>query len=570
MISFIHSIRFKFLISFIALMLLFMISAALSYRMVQSTKLSVEEQTASMVNEKAALSLKSMVGLLYSNQADLIINNNPAVIEEYRENTKPFLEMIDQITASARTDEQRQWAEELAKQSGAYVAIFDSVIAIYNQQDHYTPQQLRKEYKQVDDATDEMKNRIFDLTDKFILTYAQGYTEAKSSLERSMSKLVQTLLISSVIVVVIGLVLAVVLERMITKPLSRAVGFLRRVAEGDLTSRLDGKSKDETGQLIDACNDMVQQLRTLLHEATANAEAVRGASEQLGSHARHTMQASGEIARAIDVVAAGNASQDVGASESARAMEEMAAGILRIAESSSSVAGASLDAEAGAKRGNASIAQSIEQMRRIEQSVQSSTQIIDRVGERSREIHHIVDVITGIAGQTNLLALNASIEAARAGEHGKGFAVVAAEVRKLAEQAVQSTTQINHIIQGVQEDAIASVASMHGVKDEVQQGARLIQQSGMLFGDILHAIESISEQVQELSASSEEMSAGAEEVSASIAEMAHLAKQAALQSQAIVVHTQDQLHAMEAIDGSVAHLSETAQALHGAVGRFKV
>lgn len=109
MVSFIHSIRFKFLISFVALILLFMISAGLSYRMVQSTKLSVNEQTASMTNEKIALSLKSMVGILYSNQADLIINNNKEIIQEYQENTKTFYEMVESVSASAGTDEERQW-----------------------------------------------------------------------------------------------------------------------------------------------------------------------------------------------------------------------------------------------------------------------------------------------------------------------------------------------------------------------------------------------------------------------------------------------------------------------------
>ncbi|MCY9665308.1 hypothetical protein M5X11_10080 [Paenibacillus alginolyticus] len=80
MVSFIHSIRFKFLISFVALIVLFMISAGLSYQMVQSTKLGVNEQTASMTNEKIALSLKSMVGILYSNQADLIINRKSMIL----------------------------------------------------------------------------------------------------------------------------------------------------------------------------------------------------------------------------------------------------------------------------------------------------------------------------------------------------------------------------------------------------------------------------------------------------------------------------------------------------------
>jgi methyl-accepting chemotaxis protein len=570
-VSFIHSIRFKFLISFVALILLFMISAGLSYRMVQSTKLSVSEQTASMTNEKIALSLKSMVGILYSNQADLIINNNKEIIQEYQENTKTFFEMVESVSASAGTDEERQWAGSVVMQSQLYTAMFDKVVAIYNNQDKYTAQQLKAEYKKVDDETDEAKNQIYELTDKLVLTYEKKYAEAQSNLDNHMSQLVKTLVISSVAVVVIGLFLAFTLERMITRPITRAVGFLRRVANGDLTTRLDGKmSKDETGQLIDACNNMVGQLRSLLHEATVNADSVQQSGGQLGNHTRLTIQATSEIAHAIDVVAAGNAAQDQGASESARAMEEMAVGISRMAESSSTVAAASLDAREDAKRGHATIADSIQQMNRIEHSVETSTQIIDRVGQRSQEIHHIVDVITGIASQTNLLALNASIEAARAGENGRGFAVVATEVRKLAEQAIQSTSQINDIIKGIQEDALASVTSMQEVKDEVKHGVQLIIQSGDMFGGILQAIANISEQVQDLSSATEEMSAGSQEVSASIAEMAQLAKQSSQQSQTIVSHTKEQMYAMEAIDKSVISLSETAEALQSVVGRFKV
>ncbi len=571
MVSFIHSIRFKFLISFVTLILLFMVSTGLSYQMVQSTKLSANEQMASMTNEKIALSLKSMVGILYSNQADLIINENKEIIQEYQENSKAFLEMVESIHASASTDEERQWAGNIVKQSQLYIEMFDKVVAVYNNQNKYTAQQLKAEYKKVDDETDEAKNQIYELTDKLVLAYDKKYAEAQNKLDHDMSQLVKTLIISSVAVVVIGLILAFTLERLITRPITRAVGFLRRVASGDLTTRLDGKmSKDETGQLIDACNNMVGQLRSLLHEAAVNADAVQHSGGQLGNHARLTIQATSEIAHAIDVVAAGNAAQDQGASESARAMEEMAIGIQRMAESSSTVAAASLDAREDAKRGHATIADSIHQMNRIEQSVQTSTQIIDRVGERSQEIHHIVDVITGIASQTNLLALNASIEAARAGEHGRGFAVVATEVRKLAEQAIQSTSQINDIIKGIQEDALASVTSMQEVKDEVQHGVQLIIQSGDMFGGILQAIANISEQVQDLSSATEEMSAGSQEVSASIAEMAHLAKQSSQQSQTIVSHTKEQLYAMEAIDKSVISLSETAEALQSVVGRFKV
>ncbi|MDF2649530.1 MAG: methyl-accepting chemotaxis protein, partial [Paenibacillus sp.] len=130
--------------------------------------------------------------------------------------------------------------------------------------------------------------------------------------------------------------------------------------------------------------------------------------------------------------------------------------------------------------------------------------------------------------------------------------------------------QINDIIKGIKEDALASMTSMQEVKDEVKHGVQLIIQSGDMFGGILQAIANISEQVQDLSSATEEMSAGTQEVSASIAEMAHLAKQSSQQSQTIVSHTKEQLYAMEAIDKSVISLSETAEALQSVVGRFKV
>ncbi|UKS26405.1 methyl-accepting chemotaxis protein [Paenibacillus sp. HWE-109] len=570
-VAFLNSIRFKFLISFIALILLFMVSAGLSYRMVSSTKISMNEQTTSMTNEKLAESLKGMVGILYSNQADLIINNNKEVIDEYKANTPPFFDMVDRVAASARTDEEGQWVGEIKKQSLLYVAMFDKVVAIYNNQNNYTAQQLKAEYKKVDDETDEAKNSIYALTDKLIISYDKSNDAAENQLNNSMSQLVLTLLISSIAVVIIGLVLAFTLERMITKPITRAAGFLRRVAVGDLTSRLEGKmSKDETGQLMDACNIMVDQLRTLLHQATRNADSVQQSGDQLGTQARRTIVATSEIAQAIHVVAEGNAAQDQGAAESARAMEEMASGIQRMAESSATVAAASVEAKEDAEQGHIVIGQSIQQMLRIESSVEASTQIIDRVGDRSREIHQIVEVITGIASQTNLLALNASIEAARAGEHGKGFAVVASEVRKLAEQSLQSTSQIHAIMKGIQDDAGASVSSMYEVRAEVQQGVNLMKQSGDMFDGIRHAVSHISDQVQDLSAVTEEMSAGAQEVAATIADMAEQAKQSSRQSQAIVTHTQDQLFAMEAIDGSVVDLTETASALQRVVQQFKI
>lgn len=105
--------------------------------------------------------------------------------------------------------------------------------------------------------------------------------------------------------------------------------------------------------------------------------------------------------------------------------------------------------------------------------------MVKRLGERSKEIGQIVDVITDISNQTNLLALNAAIEAARAGEHGRGFSVVADEVRKLAEQSRQSADQIVQIVRQIHTETTQAIVAMEKGDREVEGGMILMKEAGM-------------------------------------------------------------------------------------------
>ena len=130
-------------------------------------------------------------------------------------------------------------------------------------------------------------------------------------------------------------------------------------------------------------------------------------------------------------------------------------------------AGSAATADA-AQKGEALMNEAMAKMAGIEQSVLHSAEVVEKLGESSKQIGEIVDTISGIADQTNLLALNAAIEAARAGETGRGFAVVAEEVRKLAEQSREASEQIKERIAGVQRDTAEAVAAMQSGTSEVQ------------------------------------------------------------------------------------------------------
>lgn len=123
-------------------------------------------------------------------------------------------------------------------------------------------------------------------------------------------------------------------------------------------------------------------------------------------------------------------------------------------------------------------------MQAIKQAVEKSNTAIFNLVERAASIDQMIEVIERITAQTNLLALNASIEAARAGEHGKGFAVVANEVRKLAEQTVQSTQTITSIVQNIHLDSSYAVQMMEGVLVATEKGVAVTGQTASSFDQI--------------------------------------------------------------------------------------
>jgi methyl-accepting chemotaxis protein len=159
--------------------------------------------------------------------------------------------------------------------------------------------------------------------------------------------------------------------------------------------------------------------------------------------------------------------------------------------------------------------------------VSSAVGAMHEINRASKKIADIIGVIDEIAFQTNLLALNAAVEAARAGEQGRGFAVVATEVRNLAGRSATAAKEIKALIQ----DSVG----------KVNEGSRLVDESGRTLDEIVGAVKKVTDIVAEIAAASREQSAGIEQVNKAVVQMdagtqqnAALVEQAAAASQAIV------------------------------------
>lgn len=409
---------------------------------------------------------------------------------------------------------------------------------------------------------------VQDESGNVIAVYGVDIDANKIAVARS--SLVKTsLIILLVLVIVIGTIQYFMLRKSLS-PIGLLMQAMKRASEGDMKAKVIIKQKDELGQLAECFNQMIDQNRQMIQSIQQHVDHSISTAEHLSTSVEKTTHQVSRTNLTIREVAAGAENQLRGSEESARAMNEMTIGIQRIAETTSLIAEVTLDTTRQAQEGTQSIHKAVTQMESIKDSVVHSSEVVKTLGDRSTEIVHILDVITGIASQTNLLALNAAIEAARAGEHGRGFAVVADEVRKLAEQSNVSAAQIANLIQEIQGNTQKAITAMGSVSQNVDVGLQVVQEAGNTFKQIAVQISNISEQIQEGSAVAEQMSAGSEEVSASVDDTATIARQSTEYAKRVVSSSEEQLEVMQHLSKSAESLHSLSKELSDLVNKYKV
>ncbi len=287
----------------------------------------------------------------------------------------------------------------------------------------------------------------------------------------------------ALISVLIAAAIAAWVTRSVTKPIAQAADAARRLARGDLTVKVESKSKDEAGQLLNAIDEMVAKLSQIISDVRGSANSLSNASDQVNATAQSLSQAASEQAASVE--------------ETSASIEQMTASIAQNAENAKVTDGMATKAAREATEGGQS----------VKQTVQAMKAIAAKIG-----------IIDDIAYQTNLLALNAAIEAARAGDHGKGFAVVAAEVRKLAERAQVAAKEIS---------------------DVAGNSVTLAEQAGSLLDEIVPAINKTSDLVQEIAAASEEQSTGVAQVNTAMNQLNQLTQQNASASEELAATAEE-------------------------------
>ncbi|MDX1949981.1 MAG: methyl-accepting chemotaxis protein, partial [Rickettsiales bacterium] len=300
----------------------------------------------------------------------------------------------------------------------------------------------------------------------------------------------------------------------IVKPLNTSIEVLKKLSAGDLTKRVEGEFKGSFGDMQNALNETIDNLKDMVSKIIGTASNVASASAEISAGSADLSARTEQQASNLE--------------ETSASMEQMTASVRENLQNVNQASTLSSKTKDIADKGGESVGKTVLAMKSIEDS--------------SKKIADIISVIDEIAFQTNLLALNAAVEAARAGDAGKGFAVVAEEVRNLAGRSSQASKEIKELISD----------SVNKVKD----GVDIAQKSGESLGEIVSSVSKLTELVSSITNATNEQSTGIEQVNSAISNLDQM--------------TQQNAAMVQQNTASAESLSQQAEELQSMISFFKI
>jgi methyl-accepting chemotaxis protein len=392
-------------------------------------------------------------------------------------------------------------------------------------------------------------------------------------MSESLRQSIWLILAISIIIIGIMFVYSIFISKIITKPILKVVSYLQRMAEGDFTVSIPAdvlKRTNEIGYLANGMNTMIIRQSELLTNVIKTSNEVGDFTDQTNdiikevtSSAQNQSSSMSELTRTMD--------------EIARSISDVAENINHLAECINST---SENGSVAREKGNAAVAfsekgkedmeQIMIQMDTIKESVQSLSEAVLEVGDSAVEIKNIVQLINTISEQTNLLALNAAIEAARAGEAGKGFPVVADEIRKLAENSAHATNDISQLIEKVEQVIQHTVKESKESTMKIKQGVTLIENTGVTFEEIFHAVNETNNLIQHILNDVGAMNMSAQEVAAAAEEQAASTEEVLATSENVNQISDNIFSGSKEVSSKGKELMNEAKRLKQLVMKFKV
>lgn len=389
-------------------------------------------------------------------------------------------------------------------------------------------------------------------------------------------QLLLTVVIGTTAVALLVAVIAAYVANRATRPILAATTAVERIGQGELDTRVEVRGEDELSLLGVNINNMAGQIKTLLREQAFLAEEQRRQKEELQERALQLLEEVDPINEGDLTVRARVTEDDIGtiadaynatvtnlreivskvqatasnvtettkdnatsiqslSKEALSQAERISIALEQVKQMAESVRLVAMNAERASvivqranqtvQEGDTAMNRTVDGINAIRETVAETRQKVKYLGESSQRITAVVNLIGSFAAQTKLLAFNASIEANRAGQEGRGFAVVAEEVRSLAQQSAEASTEIEKLVTTIQGETNEVIAAMEAGTEQVVIGTRLVEETRHSLNKITAASAEISDLVSAISQATTQQSSASEAVTHTMVEVAAIANQ---------------------------------------------
>ncbi|MFE8603013.1 methyl-accepting chemotaxis protein [Archangium violaceum] len=474
----------KLLVAFLALSTFTLLLGVFALRQMDVMNDATDEVTDTLMPALSAVSdANTDTSDFLISELQHVLTSDPAQMAQYEREMQQLQESINQYMARyealIRQDEERRLYEEFTRDWKDFLNEHEKLLALSRSgQDEAARaaynERSRPAYKEANKNLEELVVVLQKASKK-----ASEHSDSTHELARGW--ILSTMGVS----LLIGLLLSMLIARVISRPLNDAVQVADRIAEGDLTVRINAETQDEAGRLLAALQRMVQKLSQVIGEVREGSGALASASSQVSASSQNLSQGTSEQASSVE--------------ETTSSLEQMTASITQNRSHGRQMEEMAVQGAKDAEEGGRAVKETVEAMGSIAEKI---------------------SIIEEIAYQTNLLALNAAIEAARAGEHGKGFAVVATEVRKLAERSRTAAKEISGLATSSVKVATRSGQLLEELVPNIRKTADLVQEvvaasveqtSGVT--QMNKAMQHVDQVTQRNASASEELASTAEELS---------------------------------------------------------
>ncbi|GKU24493.1 methyl-accepting chemotaxis protein [Clostridium folliculivorans] len=373
-----------------------------------------------------------------------------------------------------------------------------------------------------------------------------------------------------VIIIVLGIIIGEIFSIFLVRSLNKLKKKAELIKNGDLTVRFDKNGDDEIGELTQSFGEMVNNISVITSEIKNNTREVNAEITDMHKSFTETSNTAEEISQVINEIATGSLEQTSRINQVSTTMDEVFRQVENSVQKANIVSSSSDTSLNNTKAALNLFKTSIEKVTTVTDTIEATAMIIQDLDSKSKEITAFSETISEITSQTNLLSLNAAIEAARAGEQGKGFSIVANEIKDLAEQSSNASSQISEIANSMQNEILNAIKSIEKGVGHANESVASVNKVDSYLSDLQSSSIDTNIKIKEIINSIFIIEHTCKDSLNKIHELDDISRSFSSGSQQAAASTEEQAAIMYQVKINMNNIKNMTDRLNNVVNKFKV